>query len=113
MISTTAAAANARVAERPNIENFDVNDMSRAIDVGEGPGVPQIIMIYTEHYQCPAAGACGPQYTDFVAASRAAAEASCGGSLKVLDGDHDLYVTNLRDVANAINEVASSAARRR
>ena len=95
-----------------NNEHIDVNDVSRAIDVAGPPTIPHIIMISTERYQCPAAGACGPLYPAYVAASREAADAGLGGSLRIIDGDHDLYITNLDAVVAAIDDVANNSSSR-
>ncbi|WP_161989046.1 alpha/beta fold hydrolase [Sphingomonas glacialis] len=95
-----------------NNEHIDVNDVSRAIEVEGPPEIPHIIMISTERYQCPGAGACGPLYPAYVAASRAAADAGVRGSLRIIDGDHDLYVTNLDAVVAAIDEVANNSSSR-
>ncbi len=111
LMSPAERAADAAWAAGDNNEHFDVNDLSRAIDASQGALLPHIIMISTERFQCPAAGACGSGYVAFVAASRATAEAGIGGRLEVLDGDHDLYVTNLPDVVKAVDEVASAASR--
>lgn len=100
-------------ASGDNNEHIDVNDLSRSIEAAGAPTIPHIIMISTERYQCPAAGACGPLYTAYVAASREAANAGLRGELRLIDGDHDLYVTNLRDVVAAIDHVASASASRR
>lgn len=95
-----------------NNEHIDVNDVSHAIEVAGPPTIPHIIMISTERYQCPAAGACGPLYPAYVAASREAADAGLRGSLRIIDGDHDLYITNLDAVVAAIDEVATNRSSR-
>jgi pimeloyl-ACP methyl ester carboxylesterase len=95
-----------------NNEHIDVNDVSRTIDAVGAPTIPHIIMISTERFQCPAAGTCGPTYRAFVAASRAAAAGSAG-SIRIVDGNHDLYVTDLPQVLKAIDDVAASASARR
>lgn len=95
-----------------NNEHIDVNDVSRAIEVAGPPTIPHIIMISTERYQCPAAGVCGLLYPAYVAASREVADAGMRGSLRVIDGDHDLYITNLKAVVAAIDEVANNSSSR-
>lgn len=92
-----------------NHEHIDVNDLSRSIDDAGAPSIPHIIMISTERFQCKAAALCGPIYRAFVAASREAARGR-KGRLRIVDGEHDLYVSNLNDVVAAIDEVASAAA---
>ncbi len=96
-------------ASGDNNEHIDVNDVSRAIDAAGPPKVPYILMISSERFQCAAAGTCGPMYRAFVAASRQAALSGSEGRFLTIDGDHDLYVTNLQDVVNAIDEVAAAA----
>jgi hypothetical protein len=93
-----------------NNEHIDANDVSRTIDDAKPPLIPYVIMISTERFQCKAAELCGPLYHAFVAASVEAARAGPKGRLRILDGDHDLYVTNLTDVVAAIDGVASAAA---
>ncbi|MGI4881504.1 MAG: alpha/beta fold hydrolase [Janthinobacterium lividum] len=95
-----------------NNEHIDVNDVSRTIEAAPAPTHSHIIMISTERYQCPAAGTCGPTYGAFVAASQAAA-AGLAGCLRVVDGDHDLYVTDLPQVLKAIDDVAAYASAHR
>jgi pimeloyl-ACP methyl ester carboxylesterase len=95
-----------------NNEHIDVNDVSRAIEAAGPPTVPHVIMISTERYQCPAAGVCGPLYAAYVAASRDAADTGLGGSFRIIDGDHDLYITDLVAVVAAIDDVASMGASR-
>lgn len=92
-----------------NNEHIDVNDVSRAIEVAGPPKIPHIILISTERYQCPAAGACGPLYPAYVAASREVADAGLAGSLRIVDGDHDLYITNQDAVVAAIDDVVRSS----
>lgn len=92
-----------------NHEHIDVNDVSRTIEAAATPTVPHIVMISTERFQCPAAGSCGPLYRAFVAASMRAAAMGSHGSFRVIDGDHDLYVTHLPEVVRAIDDVASLA----
>lgn len=94
-----------------NNEHIDVNDVSRTIEAAPAPAIPHIIMISTERFQCPAAGTCGPTYLAFVAASQAAAAGSAG-SMRIVDGDHDLYVTDLPQVLKAIDDVVASASAR-
>ena len=95
-----------------NNEHIDVNDVSRTIEAAPAPDIPHIIMISTERFQCPAAGTCGPTYRAFVAASQTAA-AGLAGSMRLVDGDHDLYVTDLPRVLKAIDDVATLASARR
>lgn len=92
-----------------NNEHIDANDVSRVIDSAEPSQVPYVIMISTERFQCRAVEICGPVYNAFVAASRAAAQAGRNGRMRVLDGDHDLYVTDLNEVVAAIDAVAFAA----
>jgi pimeloyl-ACP methyl ester carboxylesterase len=112
MSSSERAADTAWMAGNNN-EHIDADDVSRSIDVAGGPLVPHIIMISTERFQCPGAGVCGPTYRAFVAASQDAARAGLNGELRVIDGDHDLYVTNLDAVVSAIDQVATKAMSRR
>jgi len=111
----TAAERSADMAwmAGDNIEHIDVNDVSRTIDKARAPSIPHIIMISTERFQCPAAGTCGPTYRAFVSISRQAASAGTHGRFRVLDGDHDLYVTHLPAVVKAIDAVAAAASARR
>jgi pimeloyl-ACP methyl ester carboxylesterase len=109
VMSPSDRAADAAWTAGDNNEHFDVNDLSRAIDMAPAPTVPYIIMVSTERFQCPAAGACGPTYRGFISASREAADAGSEGKFRMIDGDHDLYVTNLDDVVMAIDEIALSA----
>lgn len=92
-----------------NNEHIDVKDVSRTIDTASPPSIPYVMLVSTERFQCKAADVCGPTYRAFVAASREAALAGPRGSLRMIDGDHDLYVTNLADVAAAIDQVAAAA----
>ncbi|WP_375395812.1 alpha/beta fold hydrolase [uncultured Sphingomonas sp.] len=96
-------------ASGDNNEHIDVNDVSRTIDAAGPPTVPHIVMISSERYQCAAAGTCGPTYRAFVAASREAALGGTEGRFRTIDGNHDLYVTNLQDVVRAIDQVAAAA----
>ena len=89
-----------------NNEHIDVNDVSRTIDTARPPSIPYVIMVSTERFQCPATGACGALYKAFVAGSRQAASAGSKGRFELLDGNHDLYVTNLKQVVKAIDDVA-------
>ncbi|WP_156363651.1 hypothetical protein [Sphingomonas sp. Leaf357] len=91
-----------------NNEHIDARDLSRVIDTAKPPVIPHVIMISTERFQCRTAEICGRVYDAFVATSEAAAQAGKNGRLRVLDGDHDLYVTNLKDVVAAIDDVASA-----
>lgn len=93
-----------------NNEHIDVNDVSRTIEAAAAPTVPHIIMISTERFQCPAAGTCGPTYRAFVATSRQAAQAGSRGTLRVVDGNHDLYVSDLPKIVKAIDDVAAASA---
>ena len=99
-------AADAAWMAGENNEHIDVNDVSRTIEAAAAPTIPHIIMISTERFQCPAAGTCGPTYGAFVAASQQAAATGRRGSLRLVDGSHDLYVTNLPEVIKAIDDVA-------
>ena len=96
-----------------NNEHIDVYGVSRTIEAATAPTVPHIIMISTERSQSPAAGVCGPLYRAFVTVSRQAATAGSAGSIRVIDGDHDLYVTHLAQVVKAIDAVSISASIRR
>jgi pimeloyl-ACP methyl ester carboxylesterase len=96
-----------------NNEHVDVNDVSRAVDDVTPPSVPYVIMVSTERFQCREAGICGNLYSAYVAASRQTARAGPKGRLRILDGDHDLYVTHLKQVGAAIDHVASAASVRR
>ena len=88
-----------------NNEHIDATDLSRVIDSAP-PAVPYVILISTERFQCSAAQVCGRVYDAFVAASHAAAAAGPQGRLRVINGDHDLYVTNQSQVVAAIDWVA-------
>jgi pimeloyl-ACP methyl ester carboxylesterase len=92
-----------------NNERIDVSDVSRAIEAAGDPQVPHIIMISTERFQCPAAGTCGKLYEAFVQMSKATAASGKDGSFRLIDGAHDLYLTNLAEVVAAIDEVAALA----
>lgn len=109
IMSLSQRAADAAWMAGDNNEHIDASDLSRVIDTAEPPRIPYVIMISTERSQCKAAEICGRVYDAFVAASEAAAQAGKKGSLRVLDGDHDLYVTNLKDVVAAIDDVAGAA----
>jgi pimeloyl-ACP methyl ester carboxylesterase len=113
VMSPSERAADAAWMRGDNNEHIDAKDVSRAVDTAWAPSVPHIIMISTERFQCLAAGTCGPTYHAFVAASRDAARAGANGELRVIDGDHDLYVTNLHAVVSAIDRVAVLASSRR
>jgi len=93
-----------------NLERIDLNDVSRAIEVAGDPQIPHIIMVSTERFQCPPpAEICGKQYEAFVQMSKATAASGKAGSFRLIDGAHDLYLTNLADVVAAIDEVAAFA----
>lgn len=92
-----------------NNEHIDTNDLSRHIDSAKPASIPYIIMVSTERYQCKEAEICGPIYGAYVAASKEAAYAGPLGQFRILDGDHDLYVTHLTKVVAAIDEVAAAA----
>jgi pimeloyl-ACP methyl ester carboxylesterase len=109
LMSRSQQAADASWMAGNNNEHIDAKDVSRTIDGAKPPLVPYVIMISTERFQCKTAEICGPLYRAFVAASREAAKAGPRGSLRVLDGDHDLYVTNLGEVVAAIDKVAFAA----
>jgi pimeloyl-ACP methyl ester carboxylesterase len=112
-MSSAEQAADAAWMAGDNNEHIDADDVSRTVDTARPPAVPHIIMVSTERFQCPAAGICGPTYQAFVEASRDAARAGANGELRVVDGDHDLYVTNLDAVVSAIDRVAALASSRR
>ncbi len=112
VMSRSQRALDAAWMAGDNNEHIDATDLSRVIDTAKPPRIPYVIMISTERFQCRAAEICGPIYDAFVRASRAAARASKNGQLRVIDGDHDLYVTNLKDVLAAIDDVASAAGTR-
>ena len=107
LMTSSQRKADAAWMAGANNERIDINDVSRTIDEAEPPSIPYAILISTEQFQCKAAGVCGRIYRAFVAASRRAARAGSKGSLRILAGDHDLYVTNLTDVVSAIDGVAS------
>ncbi|WP_445194114.1 alpha/beta fold hydrolase [Sphingomonas sp. Tas61C01] len=109
VMSRSQRAADAAWMSGDNNEHIDVTDLSKAIEKAKPPRVPYVVMISTERFQCREAEICGPVYSAFVEASRAMAQAGKKGQLRVLDGDHDLYVTNLEDVLAAIDDVAFSA----
>ena len=111
LMTPAERAADDAWAAGNNNEHIDVVDLSRTIDAAPPLAIPHIVMISTERFQCPAAGNCGPTYRAFVRASRSLARSGARGSLRVIDGNHDLYVTNLAEVVRAIDEVASSAHR--
>jgi pimeloyl-ACP methyl ester carboxylesterase len=113
LMSKSQQAADAAWMAGDNNEHIDASDLSSTIDKAKPPSVPYVIMISTERFQCKAAEICGPMYRAFVAASREAARAGPKGSFRILDGYHDLYVTNLVDVVAAIDKVASAAAAER
>jgi pimeloyl-ACP methyl ester carboxylesterase len=108
-MSPTERAADLAWMAGDNNEHIDTNDVSRVIQMAAAPTVPRIIMISTERFQCPAAGTCGPTYRAFVAASKQAARTGSNGKFRVIDGNHDLYVTHLDAVLAAIDEVAATA----
>lgn len=107
LMSPAQRAADAGWLAGNNNEQIDANDVSRTVDRAKPPLVPHVILISTERFQCKTAGLCGDLYRAFVAISRQAARSGSNGSFRILDGDHDLYVTNLADVVAAIDEVAS------
>lgn len=109
LMSQSQRAADAAWMAGDNNEHIDASDLSRVIDTAEPPDIPHVIMISTERFQCRTAGICGRVYDAFVAASEAAAQAGKKGRLCVVDGNHDLYVTNLQDVVAAIDDVARAA----
>jgi pimeloyl-ACP methyl ester carboxylesterase len=109
VMSPSERAADEAWMAGENNEHIDTNDLSRIIDGAPPAQVPHIILVSTERFQCPAAGTCGPTYRAFVAASRQAASAGRNGKFRLIDGNHDLYVTNLGDVVAAIDEVAFAA----
>lgn len=109
LMTPSQRASDAAWMAGGNLEQIDVNDVSRVIDGATPSTKPYVIMISTELFQCKTAEICGPIYRAFVSASVQAAQAGPGGRLRILDGDHDLYVTNLADVVAAIDEVASAA----
>jgi len=92
-----------------NEEHIDVNDVSRTIETAPPPSVPYVIMISTERFQCPATGVCGSIYRAFAAVSRRAASAGPQGRFQIIAGNHDLYVSNLDKVVQAIDAVAVAA----
>ena len=93
-----------------NNEGIDVGDVSRAIEAAGNPQIPHIVMVSTERFQCPPpAEICGKRYEAFVQMSRATAASGKDGSFRLIDGAHDLYLTNLADVVAAIDEVAALA----
>ncbi|OAN59468.1 hypothetical protein A7X12_24735 [Sphingomonas sp. TDK1] len=110
VMSPAQRAADAAWMAGENNEHIDVHDVSRTIDDAPPPPMPHVIMISTERFQCKAAGICGRLYRAFVATSEIAARAGRRGRLQIVDGDHDLYVTNLKEVVSAIDSVASAAA---
>lgn len=109
LMTPSERAADAAWMAGDNNEHIDVADVSRTIDRASPPAVPYVIMISTERFQCKAAGLCGKLYGAYVNASRKAAASGRQGRLVVLDGDHDLYVSNLADVVAAIDRVAAEA----
>lgn len=108
LMSPAERAADAAWMAGDNNEHIDAADLSRTIDRAPPPRVPYVILISTERFQCQAAGLCGPLYRAFAAASREAA-ARPRGAFRVVDGDHDLYVTHLAAVVAAIDQVAFAA----
>ena len=96
-----------------NNEQINANEMSRTIDDAEPPSVPHVIMISTERFRCETAESCGDLYRAFLAMSRQVAKSGSNGSLRILDGDHNLYVTNRTEVVAAIDDVASAKPSRR
>jgi pimeloyl-ACP methyl ester carboxylesterase len=109
VMSPSEQAADSAWMAGDNNEHIDTNDLSRAIDAAPPPSVPHIIMVSTERFQCPAAGTCGPTYRAFVTASRTAAASGSKGLFRLIDGNHDLYVTHPGAVIKAIDEVARAA----
>ena len=95
-----------------NNEHIDVNAVGAVIDAAGPPSVPHVILISTERFQCPAAGTCAKAYEAFLKMSKRLGESGNHGAFRVLDGDHDLYVTHAGDLADAINAVAALADRR-
>lgn len=108
-MSAAERAGDAAWAAGDNEEHIDVNDVSRVIDAAPAPAVPRVYLISTERHQCAVAGLCGASYRAFVAASRATARVGTNGRLRIVDGDHDLYVTHLNEVVKAIDAVAAAA----
>ena len=92
-----------------NNEHIDVNDVSGVIQRAGPPAVPYVIMISTERLQCPATETCGSIYRGFVTMSQRTARSGRKGSLRLLDGAHDLYLTHMRDVLAAIGDVTRMA----
>jgi pimeloyl-ACP methyl ester carboxylesterase len=113
IMSRSEREADDAWAAGDNEEHIDVDDVSRTIETAPPPSVPYVIMISTERFQCPATGVCGPLYRAFVAGSRKAAFAGSQGQFQPLDGNHDLYVTNLDQVVAAIDAVAAAAEKRK
>lgn len=111
-MSAAERAADAAWVAGDNIEHIDVASLGAVVDNAPPPTVPYVIMVSTERFQRRAAGICGRVHDAFVAASRAVAHAGRRGRLRLIDGDHDLYVTNQRDVIAAIDSVAVAALRR-
>ena len=109
LMSPEQRAQDAAWMAGDNEEHIDANDLSRVIDSAAPPRVPYVILVSTERFQCKAAELCGPVYRAYAAASRAAARAGDKGRLRLIDGDHDLYVTNLAEVVGAIDKVARAA----
>lgn len=109
VMSPSERKADDAWAAGDNEEHIDVRDVSRTIEAAPPPLVPYVIMISTERFQCPATGVCGRLYEAFVAGSRQAASAGPRGRFQLLDGNHDLYVTNLDQVMRAIDAVAAAA----
>lgn len=108
IMSQAERAADAGWMAGENNEHIDAIDLSRVIDSAP-PAVPHVILISTERFQCSAAQICGRVYDAFVAASRSAASAGSRGRLRVIDGDHDLYVTHQSEVVAAIDWIAKSS----
>lgn len=108
-MSRSEREADEAWAAGDNEEHIDVNDVSRTIETAPPPSVPYVIMISTERFQCPATGVCGPLYRAFAAESRRAASAGPKGRFQLIDGNHDLYVTNLDQVVAAIDTVTGAA----
>jgi pimeloyl-ACP methyl ester carboxylesterase len=96
-----------------NNEHINVNAVGAAIDAAGPPIVPHLILISTEHFQCPAAGTCGRAYDAYYKMSKKLGESGKYGAFRVFDGDHDLYVTHAGDLVDAINAVAALADRKR
>jgi pimeloyl-ACP methyl ester carboxylesterase len=109
VMSSSERKADEAWAAGDNREHIDVNDVSHTIEAASPPSEPYMIMASTERFQCSATGVCGPLYQAYLAGSRQAASAGPLGRFELLDGNHDLYVTNLDQVVAAIDAVAAAA----